>query len=139
MLPKLPTLVIRFNASLIGSASYGFECWKVFWEIFQPGMLQSTLLFEGDSEKTLDGLENVFCIAVQSLNQSLLDKVKADLENNPIYQNVKATPAFLEGPLAIREPLAEAGRIDAQGKIAKEGYHLTQALQAVQKKTSLGF
>ncbi len=66
MLPQLPGLGIRFDIGKIESAGYGLECWKVIWRAVEPEKVGITHWFEGDSAATLEGRENVYCIAVQS-------------------------------------------------------------------------
>lgn len=130
-LPNLPTLGIRFDITKFDSASYGIECWKIFWRCAGTKLLRVALLYEGDTSVTLNGDESVFCIAVQTMDPHMLDLVRQSFLQSQEFQKTKASPEFIEHPLAQREPLPEAGRIDALGNLTGDAYNARIALAYV--------
>jgi uncharacterized RDD family membrane protein YckC len=130
MLPGVPAMGIQFDIGKAGDGAYGFECWKVFWRSVEPQRLAGGILYEGDTNATLYGRANVFCIAVQCRDRRTLDAVRASLEGSADYQRVAATPRFLSDAEVMREPLPVAARIDGAGNLA-DGYWAKAGLDAV--------
>lgn len=79
MIPNMPTIGVRFDIEKAGGGYYGFACWKVFWQAITPHEIGVASLSEGDTAATLNGRENVFCIAVQSLDNRATAKIKTAL------------------------------------------------------------
>ena len=117
MLPNLPGLGLRFDIRKLNSSAYGARCWKIFWGVLSPKEIPAVLLFEGDTAATLNGDENVYCIAIQSLNPSLLLKIHSIFECNPEFLRFAAQPPFVENSPLITEPLVKAGQIDSNGNL----------------------
>ena len=132
-LPNLPTLGIRFDITKIDSASYGIECWKIFWRSVGTKLLKAALLFEGDTSATLNGTENVYCIAVQTMNTKVFDSIRQTLIQSKEFLEKQAQPPFIENLKAQNEPLPEAGRIDALGNLTGDAYNARIALTHVLK------
>lgn len=134
MIPNMPALGIRFDIakvdSIDNSEGYGIESWKHFWRIINIKTLNSVFLFEGDTDATPDR-ENVFCIAIQSVNQSLLSEIKNNFYVNNDFHKVSAVPKFVEGNLVIREPLPDAGKVDSNGNFTPQGYNSKAALEKI--------
>ena len=129
MIQNLITLVIRFDISKFDN-SYGYKAWSVFWGAVDiRGLCNGTLFYEGDSAGTLRGLENIFCIAVQSASHSLIKEIRRKLETDKAFYEVAATVRFTEGLEAGAEPLVEAGRIvDGPGRLAGKAWNSRPAL-----------
>jgi hypothetical protein len=134
MKPTMPALGIRFDLGKVASNLYEYACWKVFWHTVDVKQLRSTLLFEGDTDATLKGRENVFCIALQPLDPTILGKIRSALEQCPEFQRLAASPKFIENDLVIREPLLEAGQVDAAGDLIGKAYSPRAALEEVWKE-----
>lgn len=134
MMPNMPALGIRFNINDVGSGFYGIECWKVFWRAVDIQKLSGVLLFDGDTDATLCGREYVYCIAVQSNQQTVLDGIRASLEKNIEYGNIAASPKFVYDDYVVVEPLVFSGTIDSEGNISgvKSLPHI--ALDAIKKE-----
>jgi len=134
MIPGIPTLGIRFDIEKVGGGSYGFEAWKIFWTAIDPEAIRSSSLFEGDTDATLKGQENVFCIAIQCAESKDIVRVKAVLEENDKFVQVAARPKFAEGNACVFEPLPDAGRIDATASLVGRAYESRAALDSVRKE-----
>lgn len=131
MLAELPTLIVRFDINKISSAAYGFYCWKTLCKAVDVGKLRSVLLFDGDSARTLNGHENVFCIAFQTLFPEQLQDIQSKLSSHPEFLGVSSAPPFFEGPQAHQEPLVSSGRIDAAGRLSEDADIVKEALAAI--------
>ena len=127
-----PALGIRFDIDKVDSADYGTACWKVFWRAVDTARLAGATLYEGDSAATLGGRENVYCLAVQTVDGANLAAIRAALEADPGYLQVAAQPKFIEVAALAREPLPEAGQVDASGALSG-GYNARYALEAVRR------
>jgi hypothetical protein len=134
MLPGIPTLGIRFDIEKVGGGSYGFEAWKIFWGAIDPAEICSSNLFEGDTNATLTGRENVFCIAIQGAETAPLARIKAVLSQEQKFIEVAARPMFAEGNACALEPLPDAGRIDSTGSLVGTAYESRAALNSVEKE-----
>lgn len=131
MLPNLPGLGLRFDIQKVNSAVYGAQCWKIFWSAVAPKEIPAILLFEGDTAATLNGIENVYCIAIQSLDPSLLLKIRSVFEHDPEFLRFAARPLFSESNQLIAEPLVEAGQIDSNGNLIGETSQARAALGTI--------
>jgi hypothetical protein len=130
MIPYMPAVGMRFDIGKIDSGDYGTECWKVFWHAIDIHKLGASILFEGDTSATLYGMENVYCIAIQSFDTTILDYVRGTLAQDAGFRSVAASPGFVDGNDAIREPLPEAGEVDPTGRLVG-GFNARAALTAV--------
>ena len=111
---------------------YGEACWRVFWQAVDPKLVAGSHLTDGDTNLTPDQ-ENVYCLAVQwnSPAEAHVDEVRCALESNAAFLAVASRPAFLDAAQVAREPLVDAGRVDATGYIAGTTYRAGPALEAV--------
>jgi hypothetical protein len=134
MIPKIPALGARFDIDKIDSVAYGFECWRVFWSAIDPEDMVGVQLYEGDTADTNAGKENVFCIGIQSKDQSILDAIRVALESDVGFDRVAGTPAFVEGSRAEVEHLVEAGKVDHAGNLVGESPRARPALGKVRQE-----
>lgn len=130
------TLGILFDIEKMDN--YGIDSWKIFFRsvgIENLADLRDSYLYEGDTIKTLNKEENVYCIAVQSVSKSLLNRIREVLEQYGEYKSVAATPMFLEDERATMELLMDAGRIDFYGNVTGENTRWpAQALDSVRNE-----
>ena len=131
MIPNTPAIGIRFDIGKVDSGKYGLDCWKIFWRAVDPETIKGTLLFGGGTGATLSGREYVFCIAIQTTEESVLKAIKDALSASEEFKKVCASPMFIEGASAAAEPLPDAGRIDLNGNLVGEAYASRSALDIV--------
>ena len=112
MIPNMPALGIRFDVNKLDN--YGQECWEIFLQCTASLNLKSILLFHGDTANTPD-IENVFCIAVQSVDGNVIESIKKAISECDKFVDVCAEPKFVEGRDCLSEPLPEAGKINNAG------------------------
>ncbi|MFA5014169.1 MAG: hypothetical protein WC549_01325 [Actinomycetota bacterium] len=134
MISNMPGIGARFDIGKVGGGYYGFTCWKIFWQAINPEEIGVASLYEGDTVATLNGRENVFCIAVQSLDSSAIAKIKEALTRSEAFKQVCAAPMFFEGSSCAVGPLLDAGRIDAAGNLVGDAGASRSALGAVKKE-----
>jgi len=130
----MATIGVRFDIEKAGGGYYGFACWKIFWQAINPEDIGVAFLYEGDTAATLNGRENVFCIAVQSLDSGAIGKVKAALSRSEAFKRICANHMFVEGSSCAAEPLSDAGRIDAEGNLVGYAGASRSALGAVKRE-----
>jgi len=131
MIPNLPILGIRFDIdkmySVDDSTSYGCLAWLFFLKSIDIKKYQNLMFFEGDTNATPDR-ENVYCIAIQSVNQDSLNSIKLDFKESPFFTKIVANPSFIEGQQVFAEPLVDAGKIDSQGDFIPLNWSCKDAL-----------
>ena len=108
------SLGIRFD---IQKCDSGFACWKIFWAEIKSEEIGGAILYEGDTEATLDRNENVYCLRIDHFDQGKLDMAREKLEQSSAFKKVAASPMFIEGMSAYKEPLVEACKIKSYGAI----------------------
>ena len=133
-MPNMPALGIRFNINNVGSGFYGIECWKVFWRAVDIQKLSGALLFDGDTDATLDRREYVYCITVQCNHQRVLDNIKVSLEKSTEFHKIAASPEFVQNNHVVGEPLVFSGEVDSNGNITGVTSLPHMALDAVKKE-----
>lgn len=125
---------IRFEIGKIHTSAYGIECWKIFWQAVDIQMLGGAWLLEGDTAATLEGRENVYCVAVQSIDAAVLTNVRSALDQSAAFEAVAASPKFVDSSRLAGEPLLDAGQVDAEGNLAGKAFNSRVGLGAVLKE-----
>jgi hypothetical protein len=131
MIDGLHAIGVRFDIEKVGDAAYGVACWRAFWRAIPPSKLAGAVLFEGDTADSLDGIENVYCIAVQSFDSAVASLIKAAIADNAALRRICAAPPITEGSVCQREPLMEAARIDFAGQIVGHAWNARAGLSAI--------
>lgn len=120
---NMPTLGILFDIDkideYIDSENYLQGAWKVVWSAMDYHSLtdwSGAFLYECDTEWNERGC----CVAIQSMDESLLKKIRDSLSESKKYQQVADSPMFLENDRARGQPLMRAGMIDYGGNVTGE-------------------
>ncbi len=98
---------------------YGRAAWRIFMKIIHPRQITPCILFDGDTELTLQGHQNEFCIAVYGSDldwEALRHKVleSSDYGLAPFHRRL------VEKVALDRQPLVPFGRIDGMGRLITE-------------------
>ncbi len=133
MLANIPTIGVRFDINKIDSGSYGVKSWKIFWRAVSPEELPGVFLWEGDTAASCNGQENVYCIAVQSMNAEIVNRVRSALFSSADFKGVCSDPMFVEGLRCTSEPLPAAGNVDNSGNLIGDAWNSRPALLAIRK------
>jgi hypothetical protein len=134
MLLGLPAIGVRFDIDRLGGGYYGFACWRIFWRAIDPSALAGVFLYEGETAATLGGQERVFCLAIQSADGAVIDRLRRALAASEEFQAVCAAPMFVEGPPCVKERLPDAGRVDVSGDLVGGAGASRSALAAVREE-----
>lgn len=130
MVTNLPVVGVLFDWTLVGEATYGRRCWKVFWQAVDPSRITASLLWEGDA----DCDDRYYCIAIQSADAAKLNYIKEAISQSPEFKKIAGYPTFIEGAACTREPLVDAGRIDAAGNWVGSGGNAGVMLDVVRNE-----
>jgi hypothetical protein len=95
MFSDKPALGVRFDVEKTQSDFYVLECWKILWGALKPEDIKGADFYEGDTRATLEGTENVYCIAFQHDEASVINKSSTALLKNSKFFAVSALPAVL--------------------------------------------
>jgi hypothetical protein len=109
----MPGIGIVFNIDDLGGGFYGYQAWKIFMKHIDVRKFPASALFEGDTNETLGGSANEFCIAIYGMID--IGKIKdifKDLNDKGLAQQGRR---FIDKPRLDAEPLPSRGRIDAAG------------------------
>lgn len=143
MIHNTPTLGVFFDIDKLiqkyETGSYGFSGWKIIWDTVTIRNLKgATYLFDGDTNRTLNGQERVWCVAFQSDNRINLSFVRSSLENSSEYKDVAAPTKFKEDNSVTGEPLPGSGCIKSkgiwEGKTEYDSYRALDSLGLVTTK-----
>jgi hypothetical protein len=112
----LHELGILFSIDEIPSSNYRAEAWKIFMRTCDPKRLAGSTLYEGETSDSPGLEENIFCIAIQSLDQQVIDYVKAAFIRSDAPGMMPKGQRFLGGWVTLRFPLLLRARIDEDGR-----------------------
>jgi hypothetical protein len=109
-------LGILFSIDDLVESNYAVQAWKIFMRTCDPMNLCGSTLYEGETTETWARQENVFCIAVQTYDQEVVDYVKAAFTHSHEPALMPLGQRFLEGKATLRYPLSIRARIDEDGR-----------------------
>jgi hypothetical protein len=110
---------ILFDIDELESGLYGYAAYKIFFQAVDTRQLAGCTLSDGDTNDTLAGSANQYCIAVESPDASQIAKVKSALSSSGAKGLLPLTSRFLESDLVSLEPLVTAARINAAGELVE--------------------
>jgi hypothetical protein len=112
----MPQLGILFNIDELGGM-YGYEAYKIFFNAVDTSKITGCYLSDGDTNDTLSGRSNYYCIAVSSGDDSKIKYVKKVISTLNEKGLAPASSRFLDDTHVQSEPLVLAGQINASGEI----------------------
>jgi hypothetical protein len=127
-------LGILFDIGKLGEGFYGYAAFQIFFDALDTRQLLGCSLYHGDTNATLHGSANEYCIAIASR-----DETKIDLVRNAFWayhaKGLLPLPIrFLEHDQVSQEPLIEAGFIIGTELFGDTTGWITKALGKSQKK-----
>ena len=109
---------ILFDIDELGGGLYGYEAYKIlFAAIYDTRLLAGSILSDGDTNATLRGQSNQYCIAVDTINPLTLNNVRFALERFEAKGLLPPASRFLEDGPVSEEPLAESAYVGANGEL----------------------
>lgn len=109
---------VLFDIDELGGGMYGMAAYRVFFGALDPSQLSGCRVFDGDVRATLDGSARTYCIAVQALQSSQVDYIRATMRQLASSSGLLPVERrFIEGNVVGREPLVPAGVVDEKGTL----------------------
>lgn len=128
-------LGILFDIDDLGSGLYGYAAYQIFFDAIDTEQITGCSLSDGDTNATLAGRANHYCIAVESFEPSKLAAVKEALSKSNAKGLLPLESRFSEEPLVDLEPLVQAAYIDHMGELTRcETSWITAAWQKSREK-----
>jgi hypothetical protein len=110
-------LGVLFDIDELGGGFYGLEAYKILFSAMDTRELAGCLLLDGDTNATLAGKANVYCIAVETLDSSRLVAVRRALSQSTAKGLLPAATRFMEDAPVHNEPLVRAGCVGPSGEL----------------------
>ena len=110
----MPGIGIVFDIEALGGGYYGYQAWRIFMKHIDQKKITNTIIKEGDTNNTLHGRENDFCITIYGplLDCDYIYEAFAALTDQGLAPTYKR---FIVQPQLSQEPLPIRGTIDLDG------------------------
>jgi hypothetical protein len=108
---------ILFNIDELESSFYGQAAYQIFFGAIDTRQLVGCTLSDGDTNATLAGSANQYCIAVESLDASKIAEVKNALSMSNAKGLLPLASRFIDSIRVSQEPLVTATNINAAGEL----------------------
>jgi hypothetical protein len=108
---------ILFDIDELESSLYGNAAYEIFFGAIDTRQIAGCTLSDGDTNATIAGRANQYCIAVESLDASKIATVKSALSKSNVKGLLPLASRFVESTLVSREPLVTAAHINAAGEL----------------------
>jgi hypothetical protein len=105
---------ILFDIDALDSGLYGYAAYKIFFNAVDTQLLAGCVLSDGDTNATLRGGANQYCIAVDGPNPSII-AVKEALSKSEDKGLLPLAARFMGEPAIHAEPLVQSTFIGASG------------------------
>jgi len=107
---------VLFDIDELDSGLYGYAAYKVFFNTIDTSLLDGCVLSDGDTNATLRGGANQYCIAVDGPNPAI-SVVRETLAKSEAKGLLPVNSRFMEEPAIHAEPLVQATFIGANGDL----------------------
>jgi hypothetical protein len=108
---------ILFDIGVLGEGFYGYEAYKILFAAVDTRQLAGCSLSDGDTNATLRGGANQYCIAIQSHDAAQIDLVKSAMSKSGTKALLPLSERFMDEFALQGEPLVQAAHIDQSGHI----------------------
>jgi hypothetical protein len=131
-------LGIVFDIDELGGGVYGYAAYKVLFDAIDSSELQGCFLSDGDTNATLSGAANHYCIAIESFNASTLDRVREAVGSSRAPGLLPPSRRFLESAEVAREPLVQAAQVGPGGAIVGTSWIVKAREKSLEERKSRG-
>jgi hypothetical protein len=107
---------VLFDIDELDSGLYGYAAYKIFFAAVDTSKLAGCILSDGDTNATLRGGANQYCIAVQGPTNAIA-AVKESLAKSDAKGLLPASQRFMGEPQINSEPLVQATFIGPSGDL----------------------
>lgn len=104
---------IVFSIDDLGGGAYGAEAFKIFYRNLDPVKMNSFNIFDGDTQQTLYGSDNNYCIAVQSYDPDVIKYVEETMSKATDKGLAPLNSRFIHGNVTQKEPLVFSAHVTA--------------------------
>ncbi len=132
-------LGILFNVDEFVESNHRIEAWKIFMRVCDPKRLTGSTLYEGETTDPLTQQEKAFCLAVQNLDQQVIDYVKAAFTHCDEPGLMPKGQRFLGRGVTLQFPLDIRARIDENGRFRSWDKSSVRLDQMLCQETGWGF
>lgn len=113
----MPAIGILFDIDELDSGLYGHAAYKIFFAAVDTRQLAGCILSDGDTNATLMGRANQYCIAVNAPDQAIISAVKEALSKSNEKGLLPLSARFMDDALVMHEPLVQATFIGSHGEL----------------------
>ena len=110
--------------SRLAAGQYGALAWRIFMKLVRPSQITPSLLSEGDTNLTLNGFGNEFCIAVHGAGLNL-EAVRQSVLEASDYGLAPFHRRLIETIAVGYQPLVTFGRIDEMSRLVTAAWNAT--------------
>ena len=107
---------VLFDIDELDSGLYGYAAYKIFFNAIDTRLLGGCVLSDGDTNATLRGGANQYCIAVDGPSSSV-SAVREALTQADAKGLLPVSSRFVGEPAIHAEPLVQASLISANGDL----------------------
>lgn len=107
---------VLFDIDELDSGLYGYAAYKVFFSAIDTRLLGGCVLSDGDTNATLRGDANQYCIAVDGPNPAIL-AIREALAKSDSKGLLPTASRFMDEPAIHSEPLVQATYIGGNGDL----------------------
>jgi hypothetical protein len=130
---------VLFDIDALGSSSYGQQAYRIVFASLDPHRITRSLVYDGDTNATIAGIERSYCIAFQVSSRPQLDYIRDTMAGRTDPGLRPAHCRFLEGQVIKREPLVSSGAVNPDGIFAIWENDLVQPSWAEGTAWRIGF
>lgn len=128
-------LGVLFEIDELDGGLYGYKAYKILFQAVPAQQLAGCVLSDGDTNATLQGRANQYCIAIESADGFQIAAIKAALAKSEAKGLVTLAARFMNHDEVQREPLVSAGYVSADGGIVGDNTGwVTRASQDIYKQ-----
>jgi hypothetical protein len=113
----MPKLGVLFDIDKLGGGLYGYAAYKQLFQSLPMHQFVSCSFSDGDTEATLQGRANHYCIAIESLDATKIAAIKTTLSLADGEGLLPLSSRFMDENDANRQPLVPAGYVTASAEI----------------------
>lgn len=106
-----PGIGLVFDIDGLGGGHYGLRAWRVYMTHLEPTRLGTAILVEGDTNATLQGAANEFCIGTYG-SQETIDYIRDRMEGLSDPGLASFQRRFIESAALASQPLVIKGQLD---------------------------
>lgn len=127
-------LGILFDIDQLGGGFYGYAAYQIFFDALNTHQLVGCVLYHGDTNATLQGSANQYCIAIASVDETEIDLMRDVFWAYHAKGLLPLPIRFLEHDQVSQEPLIPAGFITSAGVVGDRTGWITEAWEKSQEK-----